>query len=101
SMTLDGNNQDMERLNQKLACIDSADTSLEMTALLNEEASLKKSGHTYVFISKNREENLIQSLRALAGTGNTLLWVLPIRAADSPSLLPFRDLHVTRILWEI
>lgn len=101
SMNLDADSRDMEKLNQKLACMDSKETVLEMDALLQQEAACKKSGHTYVFISKNREEALISRLRLLAAGNNEILWVIPIRPADISSLRPFSEPHITCIPWEI
>ena len=88
-------------LNQKLACMDSKDIVMEMEALLKDEASLKKSGHTYVVVSKNRDDGIIRGLRSLVLANNEVLWVLPIRPAEASSLTSFRDPGITRIPWEI
>ncbi len=88
-------------LNQKLACMDSKDIVMEMEALLKDEASLKKSGHTYVVVSKNRDDGIIRGLRSLVLANNEVLWVLPIRPADASSLPFFREPGITRIPWEI
>lgn len=101
SMTMDADSKGMDVLNQKLACMDSSDIAMEIEALLREEAARKKSGHTYVFISKNMENTLIQRLRYLAAANNEILWVLPIRPADVSSLTPFTEPGITRIPWEI
>ena len=52
-------------LNQKLACMDSKNIVMEMEALMKDEASSKKSGHTYVVVSKNRDDGIIRGLRSL------------------------------------
>ncbi len=88
-------------LNQKLACMDSKDIVMEMEALLKDEASLKKSGHTYVVVSKNRDDGIIRGLRSLVLANNEVLWVLPIRPAEASSLTSFREPGITRIPWEI
>lgn len=88
-------------LNQKLACLDSKNIVMEMEALLKDEASSKKSGHTYVVVSKNRDDGIIRGLRSLVLANNEVLWVLPIRPADASSLTFFREPGVTRIPWEI
>ncbi len=88
-------------LNQKLAYMDSKDIVMEMEALLKDEASLKKSGHTYVVVSKNRDDGIIRGLRSLVLANNEVLWVLPIRPAEASSLTSFREPGITRIPWEI
>lgn len=101
SMTVNAESRDITFLNQALARMDSTNIALEMETLLGEEAVLKKSGHTYVFISKNREDTLLQSLRRLAKANNEVLWVLPIRPADDALLTSFNEPGIKRILWEI
>lgn len=88
-------------LNQKLACMDSKDIVMEMEALLKDEASSKKSGHTYVVVSKSRDDSIIRGLRSLVLANNEVLWVLPIRPAEASSLTSFREPGITRIPWEI
>ncbi len=87
-------------LNQKLACMDSSRTACSTVELIQKEAALKRTDHTYVFISKNREDDLTGALQALTGTGNQILWVLPIRTADVSSLSLPTIPHVTVIPWE-
>ena len=100
SMYLKSGGGKIAELNQKLACMDSSQVAYSTAELLQKEASLKRTDHTYVFISKNREDNLAEALHALVGMGNQVLWVLPIQAADVPSLeLPVMP-HVTVIPWE-
>ncbi|MDE6892270.1 MAG: hypothetical protein K2P50_10790, partial [Lachnospiraceae bacterium] len=101
SMMINAESRDITFLNQALARMDSTNIALEMETLLGEEAVLKKSGHTYVFISKNREDTLLQSLRRLAKANNEVLWVLPIRPADAALLTSFNEPGIKRILWEI
>lgn len=101
SMSMDAESHDINTLNQKLACMDSADIAVEMDTLLEEEAALKKSGHTYVFISKNREDTLLKGLRRLVKGNNEVLWVLPIHTADTATLTPFGEPGIKRIPWEI
>lgn len=101
AMGFDTESKEIEKLNQKLACLSGDKIILDLKALLQKEASLKKTGHTYVFISKNREENLLEELRSLARTNNEVLWVIPIRSADASSLIPLKEPHITCIPWEI
>ena len=101
SIAIDEGCSNIGLLNQKLACIDSKNIVTEMEALLKDEASLKKSGHTYVVVSKNRDDGIIQGLRSLVQANNEALWVLPIRPADASSLTFFREPGITRIPWEI
>ena len=81
--------------------MDSKNIVMEMEALMKDEASSKKSGHTYVVVSKNRDDGIIRGLRSLVLANNEVLWVLPIRPADASSLTFFREPGVTRIPWEI
>jgi len=101
SMYLKAGGGKTAELNQKLARMDSSRVAYPTSGLLQKEASSKRTGHTYVFISKNREDDLTGSLQALAGADNQILWVLPIRTADAASLsLPVIP-HITVTPWEI
>lgn len=101
SMYLKSGGGKIAELNQKLACMDSSRVACSAAELLQKEAELKRTDHTYIFISKNREDDLTNAMQALIGTGNQILWVLPVRPADVPSLdIPARP-HVTVIPWEI
>lgn len=101
SITIGEGCPNISLLNQKLACMDSKDIVMEMEALLKDEASSKKSGHTYVVVSKNRDDGIIRGLRSLVLANNEVLWVLPIRPAEASSLTAFRETGITRIPWEI
>lgn len=101
SITIGEGCPNISLLNQKLACMDSKDIVMEMEALLKDEASSKKSGHTYVVVSKNRDDGIIRGLRSLVLANNEVLWVLPIRLAEASSLTSFREPGITRIPWEI
>lgn len=101
SMYLKAGGGKIAQLNQKLACMDSSQVAYSTAELLQREAALNRTEHTYVFISKNREDDLAEAFQALAGTSNHILWVLPIRTADVPSLEPPPLPHVTLFPWEI
>ena len=101
SMYLKSGGGKIAELNQKLACMDSSRAAYSAAELLQREAELKRADHTYIFISKNREDDLTNAMQALIGTGGQILWVLPVRPAD----VPFPDIparpHITVIPWEI
>ena len=101
SMYLKAGGGKIAELNQKLACMDSSRTAYSGVELLQKEAGLRRTDHTYIFVSKNREDDLREAMRALTGCGNQLLWVLPIRAAEASSLKPCAIPHVTILPWEI
>lgn len=101
SMYLKSGGGKIAELNQKLACMDSSRAACSAAELLQKEAELKRTDHTYIFISKNREDDLTNAMQALIGTGGQILWVLPVRPADVPFLdIPARP-HITVIPWEI
>ena len=101
SMYLKSGGGKIAELNQKLACMDSSRAACSAAELLQREAELKRADHTYIFISKNREDDLTNAMQALIGTGGQILWVLPVRPADVPFLdIPARP-HITVIPWEI
>lgn len=101
SMYIKAGGGKIQELNQKLACIDIAQTVYSAIELLEKEAGLRRTDHTYIFISKNREDDLRGAMRALTGAGNQILWVLPIKAADASSLDFSPIPHVTMLPWEI
>lgn len=101
SMYLKSGGGKIAELNQKLACMDSSRAACSAAELLQRETELKRADHTYIFISKNREDDLTNAMQALIGTGGQILWVLPVRPADVPFLdIPARP-HITVIPWEI
>lgn len=88
-------------LNQKLACIDASKVAFSAEALLEKAAAGKKTGHTYVWISKNREERLLPALHSLSAGTNQILWVLPVDSVDAASVEPLRKRGINVIPWEI
>lgn len=88
-------------LNQKLACIDTSNVSLATSELLAGEAAEKRTDHTYVLISKNRDTGLKDSLHALTGAGNQVLWVLPLLPAELAALPALAGPGITVIPWEV
>ena len=114
SMYLKAGGGKISELNQKLACMDSSQVAYSTEELLQKEAALKRTDHTYIFISKNKQQldgqtgqlyskegDLVEAMHALVGTSNQILWVLPIRTADVPSLELPTIPHVTVIPWEV
>ena len=87
-------------LNQKLACIDTTQTSLATAELIAAEAAAGRTDHTYVLISKNKEGGLADAVRSLTGTGNHVLWVLPLLSSDLSSV-PQTAPGVTVLPWEV
>ncbi len=90
-------------LNQKLACIDTAQTSVSTAGLIAAEADAKRADHTYVLISKNKNTGLLKSLSALTGMGNQVLWILPLLSSEhsSPDDLPRTSAGITVLPWEV
>ena len=64
---------------QELACIDTERKVPPVPVLLGKEAARKPSGQIYVLISKNQEAGVMEKLRLLAGEGNEILWVVPVK----------------------
>lgn len=91
----------LAELNQKLACIDSADCTCSVAELLQKEISQQTSEHTYVFLSKNRNADVTKALHRLAGTKNPVLWVLPIRSAELDSSESLSIPGITVLPWDI
>lgn len=91
----------LAELNQKLACIDSADCACSAAELLQKEFSRQIPEHTYVFLSKNRTADVEKALQQLAGTKNPVLWVLPVHSADLDALKPLSHPGITVLPWEI
>ncbi len=73
----------IEAFNRRLSCIDTGKTVIPAEELLRTEAAAKKTGHTYLFFSKNHTPDLLAALRALTGANNDILWVLPVYPADA------------------
>ena len=103
SLYLPAGSGNIHLLNQKLARIDTARTAVTALELISGEISAKESQHTYIFLSKNHGAGLAASLRSLAGTDNTVLWVLPFSRAErdalpAPGTLPPQ---ITLFPWEM
>lgn len=93
--------EDIFGLDQKLAYIDSTQIVCSMAELLQKEADKRRTEHTYILLSKNRESVMKASLASLIGTDNQVVWVIPIRVGDVPHLMPYGIPHVKVIQWEI
>lgn len=86
-------------LNQKLACLDIRREVSPIEEQIRAEAQHERSGHTYVLISKNKRREVQEALRALAGSDNQVLWVIPIDPADEQGDL--QDRKITMMYWEV
>lgn len=64
-------------LNQKLACVDTANIKMSAVGLLENVSQSVTDRITYIFVSKNRSEELIQAVAALAKKSANILWVMP------------------------
>lgn len=88
----------VQELNRKLACIDTARKIPAISELLAEEAARKPGGCIYVLISKNQDRAVMEKLRLLAGEGNQILWVVPVKTTMK---LEYRDGPGIRLIrWE-
>lgn len=118
SMYLAAGAGNINELNQKLACIDSSQSAISTRELISKEITQKRNDHTYVFLSKNKDTELIRLLHGLIGSGNRILWVLPLRPegagtkltrnypeastfSNIPDLPASLDPRITLIPWEI
>ncbi len=89
----------VQELNRKLACIDTEREISPVPELLAREAARKPNGCIYVLISKNQDKDVMEKLRLLAGEGNEILWVVPVKPVMD---LAFRDGPGIRLMrWEV
>lgn len=70
------------KINQMLSCVTSNDrTGLEMLTELSEDLGKMDAGtgseRVFIFVSKNNHEEIVESIRKMAGVTTPFLWVLP------------------------
>ena len=101
SLSLNTGQTSTAELNQRLACVDITRTMFSGRELLEGEINHRKTGHTYILISKNRDTGLVPALQMLAGTDSRVIWVLPLLPADLTSLTLPHDPAVAVLPWEL
>jgi uncharacterized protein (DUF58 family) len=96
SMSLPANASHMAKLNQRLACISSADMTCQ--ELLAKVELHRGSDQVLVLISKNTDEKILSAVRQLATTC-PILWVIPKYSYQEPELPDIAG--VRTFLWEV
>ena len=96
-MSLPANAAHMTELNQRLARIDGY--SMPCVQLLSKIDFKAQGKQLTVFISKNADSEILDTLGHLASPGNPILWIIPIYAyMEQPAIqVPF----VKTIFWEV
>ncbi len=86
-------------LNQQLACLDTGNVRFSGAALLQKELENGADERTYIFISKNQEEEIVNVIRQLASANRQILWVVPTRKGQG---VPCLAVPYVKILpWEV
>lgn len=99
NMHLKSGTGQMQQLNQKLACIDASHKAEPIHTVLMQEELVKRTGHIFVLLSKNRTEETAAAVRNLVQRGNQVLWVIPLH--------PYMELEAVsacgaeEISWEV
>lgn len=86
-------------LNQQLACLDTGNVRFSGAVLLQKELENGADERTYIFISKNQEEEIVNVIRQLASANRQILWVVPTRKGQG---VPCLTVPYVKILpWEV
>lgn len=89
----------IDKLNQKLACLDTNVSAFSCTEMLKKEAHPGTGEQTYILVSKNVHEELTDAVKQLAAPDRQLLWIIPVRSwQEYPRLaIPY----VKILPWEV
>ncbi len=86
-------------LNRKLACLDVGRVCFSGAELLRKELANGTDGRTFVFISKNQEEELVELVGRFASANRQVLWVLPTHKGKEVAHMNMA--HVKILPWEV
>lgn len=86
-------------LNQKLACLDTKKISLSAMDFIQYCDTEANDNITYILISKNYSEEMLQRVERMARRNARLLWIVPQNAYDDP--IEGRKGEVTILRWEV
>ena len=89
----------MMELNQKLARIDTQLLACPATELLKNESHQSSGNCTYVFVTKNHTNEILEQIQHLISFGNQVLWILPIKYSDEKLHYEIPSLQLLH--WEV
>lgn len=89
---------DADDLNRKLACMEVGTVRFSAAELLKEELGSGTDGRTYIFVSKNQEEETMEMVSRFVSANRQVLWVLPILKGQEVSELNVPNVKI--VPWE-
>lgn len=89
----------IENLNRKLARMDVQSALFSGAELLQKEFENGADERTYIFISKNQEEEIREAVRRFASANQPILWVLPVHKGWETPV--FSVPYVKILPWEV